>query len=118
MQTGEKIMRVVLRVRNTDLTEALSDYIDRRLRIAFGRVEEQVDRVRVKVSGLNGPRGGTRKSCRISVRFRPFGRVAVQETDLDLHSAIDRAANRVARLLSQRLEKAKALGREAEKAAA
>lgn len=111
-------MRVELRVRNTDLTEALSDYIERRLRIAFGRLDEQVDRVRVKVSGLNGPRGGTRKSCRISVSFKPFGRVAVQETDLDLHSAIDRAANRVARLLSQRLEKAQALGRESEKLAA
>jgi hypothetical protein len=35
----------------------------------------------------------------------PFGRAAVQEVDLDLHAAIDRAAGRVGRLLGQRLEK-------------
>ena len=47
------------------------------------------------------------------------GRIAVHETDLDLHAAIDGAANRVGRLLGQRLEKEKELtfGSEAARAA-
>ena len=102
-------MRVELRVRNTDLTEALRGYIERRLGLTLDRFEDQVGRVRVKVSGLNGGRGGTKKSCRISADLNPFGRVAVQETDLDLHAAIDHAVNRVGRLLGQRLEKEKEL---------
>jgi hypothetical protein len=61
--------------------------------------------VRVKISGLNGSRGGTKKSCRIAADFNPIGRVAVREIDLDLHAAIDRAVGRVGRLLGLRLEK-------------
>jgi len=98
-------MRVELRVRDTDLADALRTYIERRLGFALGHFGDQVGRVRVKVSGLNGSRGGTKRSCRISADFKPLGRVAVQETDLDLHAAIDRAVGRLARSLSQRLER-------------
>ena len=98
-------MRVELRVRDTDLADALRTYIERRLGFALGYFGDEVGRVRVKVSGLNGSRGGTKKSCRISADFNPLGRVAVQETDLDLHAAIDRAVGRVARSLGQRLER-------------
>jgi putative sigma-54 modulation protein len=102
-------MQVELRVRNTDLADALRGYIERRLGLSFGRFGDQVGRIRVRVSGLNGPRGGTKKSCRISADLKPFGRIAVHETDLDLHAAIDGAASRVGRLLGQRLEKEKEL---------
>jgi len=98
-------MRVELRVRNTDLADAMRGHIEQRLGVELGRFGEQVGRVRVKISGLNGPRGGTKKSCRISADYGPFRRVAVQEVDLDLHAAIDRAAGRIGRLLGQRLEK-------------
>lgn len=101
-------MRVELRVRNTDLAEVLRGYIERRLEVALERFGERVNRVRVRVSGLNGPQGGTKNSCRVSADLKPFGRVAVQETDLDLHAAVDRATSRVGRLLGQRLEKAHA----------
>jgi ribosomal subunit interface protein len=96
-------MRIELRVRNTEMADALRTYIERRLAFALGHFGDHVGRVRVKVSGLNGPRGGTKKSCRISADLKPFGRVAVQEIDLDLHAAIDRAISRVGRLLGQRL---------------
>ena len=98
-------MRVELKVRNTDLADALRGYIERCLESALGRFGEQVGRVRVKISGLNGSRGGTKKSCRISADIKPFGRVAVQETDLDLHNAIEQAASRIGRLAGQRIER-------------
>lgn len=98
-------MRVNLKVRNTDMASALRSYIEHRLEFELGRFSEEVGRVRVKVSGLNGPRGGTKRSFRISADFKPFGRLAVHETDVDLYAAIDRATGRIGRLLRQRLEK-------------
>lgn len=98
-------MRVELRVRNVDLAEALREYIVRTLDFTLGRFGERVGRVRVKISGLNGARGGTIASCRISADLKQFGRVALQETDLDLYAAIDSAVTRLGRLLSQRLER-------------
>jgi ribosome-associated translation inhibitor RaiA len=83
----------------------LRKYIERRLDFTLGRFAERVGRVRVKISGLNGSRGGTTASCRISADLSPSGRVALQETDIDLYAAIDSAVNRVGRLLSQRLER-------------
>ncbi len=98
-------MRVDLKVRNTDMAGALQGYIQHRLEIDLGRFSEEVGRVRVKVSGVNGPRGGTKRSFRISAEFKPFVPVTVHETDLDLYAAIDRATGRMGRLLRQRLEK-------------
>ena len=98
-------MRVELRVRNDRSGRRNASYIEQRLGVELGRFGEQIGRVRVKISGLNGARGGTKKSCRISADYGPFRRVAVQEVDLDLHAAIDRAAGRIGRLLGQRLEK-------------
>jgi putative sigma-54 modulation protein len=102
-------MQLELRVRNTDLADALQRYIEQRLSFELGRYGDRVGRVVVKVSGLNGSRGGTKKSCRISAELRPFGRVAVQETDLDLYTAVDRAAGRIGRLFGQRLNRAQEL---------
>ena len=46
-------MRVELRVRNTDLADAMRGHIEQRLGVELGRFGEQVGRVRVKISGLN-----------------------------------------------------------------
>ena len=45
----------------------------------------------------------------MSVQLKPSRRVVVQETDLDLYAAIDRAAARVGRLVGQRIEREQAL---------
>ena len=98
-------MQLTLQVRNSDLAGALRGYIDRRLRFALSRFGDHVGRVVVKISGLNGSRGGTRKGCHIAVDMKPVGRVVAHETDLDLYVAIDRATGRIGRLFSQRLQR-------------
>lgn len=104
-------MQVELKVNGTDLAESLRGYIEHRLRIAAERFFDQVVRMRVIVSGLNGPRGGTKTSCRISADLKLLGKLVVQESDLDAHAAIDRAATRLGRLLSLRIERAEDLNR-------
>jgi putative sigma-54 modulation protein len=102
-------VQVELKAHSTDLADSLRGYIERRLNLNAGRFFDQVIRIRVRVSGLNGPRGGTRTSCRISIEVKPLGKLVVQESDLDAHTAIDRAAARLGRLLSQRLRRAEDL---------
>ena len=102
-------MRVEIRIRNTDLANALQNYVERRLSTELGRFADHVGRVLVKISGLSGPQGGTKRRCRMSVQLKTSRRVVVQETDLDLYTAIDRAAARVGRLVGQRIEREQAL---------
>jgi len=102
-------VQVELKAHGTDLADSLRAYIERRLSLNAGRFFDQVIRIRVRISGLNGPRGGTRTSCRISIDVKSLGKLVVQESDLDAHIAIDRAAARLGRLLSQRIARAENL---------
>lgn len=104
-------MQVELKVNSTDVADSLRRYIEHRLSMAAGRFFDEVVRVRVILSGLNGSRGGKRSNCRISVDLKLLGKLIVQESDADAHTAIDRAANRLGRLLSLRIERAEDLKR-------
>lgn len=107
-------MELDVRVRDVDLTEAIKDYIERRLRFSLGRFGNQLGKVSVRVSDLNGPRGGVDKSCRISVELLPAGTVLTEDVSEDLFAAIDRAAERIGRSCSRKLERVRELrtGRE------
>ena len=96
-------MQVELRIRNTDLADVLRSYTDRRLRFAVSRFGDRVGRVVVTVSGLNGQGLAAAVSCHIGAELKPFGQLAVQESDLNLYTAIDRAVGRLGRLFALRL---------------
>ena len=96
-------MQVELRIRNTDLADVLRGYTDRRLRFAVSRFGDRVGHVVVTVSGLNGQGLAAAVNCHIGAELKPFGQLAVQESDLNLYTAIDRAAGRLGRLFALRL---------------
>lgn len=98
-------MQVELRVQNTDLADAIRTYIERRLRFSLSRFGGRVGRVTVRISDLNGPRGGMDKCCRITAELIPTGMVMLEETDGDLYAAIDRATERVGRSFSRELDR-------------
>ena len=100
-------MQVDLRIRNTDLTNVLRSYAERRLRFALSRFGDRAGHVVVTVSELKSADHGIATSCRISADIRPFGQVAARETDPDLYAAIDRAVGRIGRLFTSRLARAK-----------
>jgi putative sigma-54 modulation protein len=100
-------MQVDLRIRNTDLTNVLRSYAERRLRFALSRFGDRAGHVVVTVSELKSADHGIATNCRISADIRPFGQVAARETDPDLYAAIDRAAGRIGRLFTSRLGRAK-----------
>lgn len=99
-------MQVELRIRNTDLTNVLRSYAERRLRFALSRFGDHTGRVVVTVSELESSEG-IATNCHISADIRPFGQVAARETDPDLYAAIDRAAGRLGRLFTSRLGRVK-----------
>lgn|GEM_PF-2372358 len=95
------MMRVDLEIRNIDLANVLRNYADRQLRFVLSRFGHRVERVVVTLSYVNGQ--GNANNCHISVDLLPFGQVAAEEADPDLHGAIDRAVGRLGRLLTSRL---------------
>jgi putative sigma-54 modulation protein len=101
----EEKMQVELRIRNTDLSTVLRNYAERRLRFALSRFGDRAGRVLVTVSGLDSADQGIATNCDISAEVRPFGQVTARETGRDLYAAIDRAAGRLGRLFTTRLDR-------------
>lgn len=95
-------MQLVFRTRGIALTDDLRQHVQRRLGFALARVAHAVRRVLVLVEDTNGPeRGGADKRCRVYVRGPRLGELIVEANDLQVTSAIDRAADRLGHLASR-----------------
>jgi len=98
-------MKLGIRGQHIVLTATLLAHVERRLRFALGRFEQKIRQIAVQVTDLNGPRGGFDKQCRFTVTLSPSGKVIVGAIDADLHTAIDRAADRLERSVTRELKR-------------
>jgi len=85
------------------LTEGLRDYVMKRLAYSLNHGDGQITRITVRLSDINGPRGGADKRCLIELRLKAAQAVVIEDTEADLYVAIDRAAERAGRTLERRL---------------
>ena len=99
-------MKIQLRGKQFEMNAKVLVHIERRLQFGLGRLSSHVHRVTVHLDDLNGPRGGVDKTCRIDVRLLPTGSVFAGAKDADLFTAVDRAADRVARSVSCAIKRA------------
>ena len=99
-------MEVQIHIHNTDLVDALQEYVERRLRFSLRRFVGRLGRVRVRVTDVNGPRGGVDKSCRVSAEMLPSGKLVLQEAvDANLYVAVDHATERIGRSVGRQVER-------------
>jgi len=96
---------VDIQARNFSLTTALRKYIDRRLSFTLGSREQHIQRVIVRLSDVNGPRGGEDKCCQIQVILPHLKNVVVEDIETDMYAAIDRATDRVGNVVGRRLSR-------------
>lgn len=90
-----------------DLTPGLRDYTSRRLASSLRLGNAHIMRLIVRLSDVNGPRGGEDKRCCIELRLKGLSDVMIEDTETDLYAAIDRAAERAARTLTRRLARSR-----------
>jgi putative sigma-54 modulation protein len=108
-------MRITNYQNDADITAAFKSYVERRLHFALGRYGDRVGTIAVRIVA-DGPSA----RCRVSADIRPFGRVSVDESDVDMFTAIDRATGRIGRVFGRELERARdaRVGRESVRTAA
>ncbi len=104
-------MNIDIQARNFPLTDALRQHIDRRLGFALSSRDDAIQRIRVLLSDINGPRGGADKCCHIQVVIPRLPDVVIEDTEVDLYTAIDRAAERAGRTVGRRLNRQRDRGR-------
>lgn len=96
-------MNIQIHAQDFSLTEGLREHVARRLAYALNHGLGSISRIVVRLSDVNGPRGGVDKRCGIEIRVKGTPAVAIEDTEADLYVAIDRAAERAGRTLDRRL---------------
>lgn len=99
----ETVVQMDIQSQGFPLTDGLRDYLMKRLAYGLNHGDEYITRVTVRLSDINGPRGGADKRCLIEVRLKSAPAVVIEDTEADLYVAIDRAAERAGRTLARRL---------------
>jgi len=103
-------MQIKIQARNFSLTRAMRMYIERRLGFALSTCYRQVNRILVRLSDINGPRGGNDKRCHLEV-ILPGQAVVVEDTEADLYVAINRASSRAGRTVMRQLRRRRHINR-------
>lgn len=96
-------MQTDIQARGFSLTDALKKHVHNRLGFTFSSASDRVRRVQIRLSDLNGPRGGVDKRCLVEVRLDGLPVVVVEDIQSDMYTAIDRAVGRAARTVKRRL---------------
>ena len=96
-------MHIDIQARDFSLTPALRSHVERRVGFALSTRYDRINRILVRLSDINGPRGGNDKCCRLCVMLPGQVDVVIEDTQANLYVAIDRAADRAGRAVSRKL---------------
>jgi len=94
-----------VRVIGSAIEDRDRDYIARKLGMKLGKFAASVERVTVRLSDVNGPKGGVDQKCQVKVVLSGLPSVVVHETDSTLPRTIDRAIESAALAVRQRIQR-------------
>ena len=107
-------MQIDIQARQFSLTDALRSHAERRLRFALTCCDDHIQRVAMRLSDINGPRGGADKRCYLQVVMAGLPDVVIEDTEADLYVAIDRATDRAGRTLVRKIDRRQTLLRQSD----
>jgi ribosome-associated translation inhibitor RaiA len=96
-------MQVDIQSTGFRLTDGIRASLMKRLTDDLNHGDDHVTRVIVRLSDINGPRGGVDKRCFIEVRLKNAPALVIEDTEADLYLAIDRATERAGRAMERSL---------------
>ncbi len=77
----------------------------KRLEFALGRFASRVRSLTVRLTDVNGPRGGVDKRCLMMIHLaRPSRVIVIEDVDVDAGVAVSRAAERASRAVARAVE--------------
>ena len=101
-------MNISIQAQGFELTEALRAHTLRRLQFSLHWAQRVVKQFQVRLSDINGPKGGLDKRCHLQIQLSNDSDVSIQDTEGDLYVAIDRAIERGKQTITRRLDRKRA----------
>jgi putative sigma-54 modulation protein len=100
-------MNVLIRLISLETSTTLSQFIEGTVRQRFARLSHEIDEVCVRVSDVNGPRGGLDKQCQVTVRGRAVASFHVEELGENSYASVDLAVTRAAHAVKRGLQRSR-----------
>lgn len=100
-------MHIDIQARSFSLTTALGGAVTRSIKPLQRRFGSRLRRIRVRLSDVNGQRGGTDKRCLIVVEGSRRKKVVAQALSSDMYQAITQAGRRAEQAFAQLYAKPK-----------
>ena len=97
-------MQVIFESRHPDGSE-LREQAVARVRFAMRRLSALVPRAKVRLSDVNGPRGGVDKRCQLALSTVGAGEVVITTLAQDWRTALDLSLGRATRALKRALRR-------------
>lgn len=104
-------MQIDIITNSFSLTNALQNHAKRRLSYALNCRGDHIQRVVMRLSDVNGPRGGKDKRCHLHIKLAGLPDVVIQDTASDLYVAINRATDRAGRTVRRKINRQQTLVR-------
>ena len=105
-------MEVSMLAKDFTFSPALKGHVERRAHSALSRIRHKVSRIAVRLSDLNGPRGGRDKACLVSIIMPGHPEIVVRDVKEDMYAAIDSAIKRAAHRALRLMTRSRVLGRD------
>lgn len=106
-------MQIEIKSRDFSITDSLRDYAERRLHFTLSSTSQHINKVVMRLSDINGPRGGEDKRCRLHILLNGLPDAIIEDTESDMYIAINRAADRAGRSILRKVRRKQSLGRQA-----
>jgi SH3-like domain-containing protein len=99
-------MQVIFESRDPQAAPLRDVAVDR-LKFVMRRLGTLVARARLRLSDVNGPRGGVDKRCQVELKSDAGGTVVITAASHDWRTAIDDALGRAAQVMRRQLQRAR-----------
>lgn len=90
---------------NGPFSPALQEHTIARIEAALGQHETFIDRVHVRLSDLNGPKGGVDQRCQLTIALHKQPEVIIDERGEDLYAVVSTAADRAKNAVGRTLDR-------------
>lgn len=98
-------MNLEMRNCNMDKSEFLNEHVMEQVERAVHRFRDRIRRITVRLTDLNGPKGGVDKRCRITAELLHSPPLVVEGESDDAYDAVAQAAARLGRVTARLIGK-------------
>jgi ribosomal subunit interface protein len=98
-------MNVEISGQNMHVNEEMKSHVERQMEYALGQFETWISSVKVHLEDVNGPRHGVDKQCRVLVSIKSGRTIKVEDADVEMAIAVNRAADRLGQAVSREVDR-------------